>query len=855
MAKKRKECPVHPRAAKKIERGCQAGVRFILLKNKQPQKLKGLYAESNRHDADTILAWLQNGPEYDLGFEPLSVGLGCLDFDGDLPGGSEPDAIREQVAICRKQFGDGTFVAPSSSGAESGKTHLYYGVDSQEEPLGRDENHGLRKAGGSGDPTKALYLNPAGPGTASRVDVKCWNSYCKIPSLRPGSDAGVEYLAAIVDLARERERGTAHNPPEGGWDAVFSALNAFRHRNRKPAPPPPLATASDRDDVDPAQIADWNARLIASASWVEGRRTYHSNRLGYIAGVQADWNPSLYEAVLPLVPPHEDDYYLNAYENGYRAGLAVTPRPGPHPGLLKRIVRAQRHNERVEAATPKPETPEPETEAPDAPEKPVPAVRLVNEVLALPECPDRRAVSGESAEGFAEGLAHIGLEVRRNEMSAQLEFRTPDIGIWEAPDESSGPAWAQRFTDCVDALPLLVKHGQDGDIPVPWRLTPRAFEERCLAHGHLHRYHPAQAFLDELKARYAKWREKPTEYLETLFTDSKRFACEDTTFNKHAPFMIYGQVLKRLLEPGARMRGIVILVGSQQAGKSAFIEALFPPEYRNFHGQNLTLDSDVKRMWESIRDHLIVECADMAGVSRARSGTLKGFLTRTWDTGIRPAWGRKAINVPRWCTIVGTADKADALPHDDADELGYTRFLPVTLGRGWKLEKWMRKHCWELWCEAYHWLVEEKRDPQISRAMREEHAEVIRNFVPGSEFVQDKIFRALYALEEGKAEYWNGESYADYPKVKPGKVVSKGDLYRIRPIHDELFDKKPPNHAQLTNLGINMTKSGRVDREIIERAPSRIGGPGNRRGWRILPDPDKKARKKTRKALEKLAEG
>ena len=90
----------------------------------------------------------------------------------------------------------------------------------------------------------------------------------------------------------------------------------------------------------------------------------------------------------------------------------------------------------------------------------------------------------------------------------------------------------------------------------------------------------------------------------------------------------------------------------------------------------------------------------MAGATRADLESLKSFISRQDDGGIRLAFRRNPEDAPRRCIIVGTSNRHDVLPNDPT---GNRRFIPVVLHRpSQAVEEYMSIHRAQLWAEALY---------------------------------------------------------------------------------------------------------------------------------------------------------
>ena len=119
-----------------------------------------------------------------------------------------------------------------------------------------------------------------------------------------------------------------------------------------------------------------------------------------------------------------------------------------------------------------------------------------------------------------------------------------------------------------------------------------------------------------------------------------------------------------------------ILVGPHRAGKSTIVSRLLPPEERlNWHTDGLRFDDSPKRQMELMSGRVLVELAELQGLSKAQIANVKTFMTRMDDGVARRAWGRAVRSQPRRAVLIGTGNVGSAnLPNDAAL---MRRFVPI----------------------------------------------------------------------------------------------------------------------------------------------------------------------------------
>jgi putative DNA primase/helicase len=129
----------------------------------------------------------------------------------------------------------------------------------------------------------------------------------------------------------------------------------------------------------------------------------------------------------------------------------------------------------------------------------------------------------------------------------------------------------------------------------------------------------------------------------------------------------------RVERPGCKLDTMMVLVGTQAAGKSTFCATLVP-EPAWFGDTPLDLRS--KEAYVVLKGKWLYEVAEMEGL-RGRSATkVKSFLSSPVDN-YRAPYARVTQDHPRQCVFVGTSNHADLFD----DGTGSRRFWPVRVGR------------------------------------------------------------------------------------------------------------------------------------------------------------------------------
>ena len=238
----------------------------------------------------------------------------------------------------------------------------------------------------------------------------------------------------------------------------------------------------------------------------------------------------------------------------------------------------------------------------------------------------------------------------------------------------------------------------------------------------------------------------------------------------------------RTFHPGCKIDEMVVLHGPQGCGKSTALRWMFPVDHPEWFGDGLHLAADTKQRTEALLGKVLVEASELAGSNRAELESLKAFLSRTDDGGIRLAYRRNPeFSLPRRCVIAGTMNH-DGLPNDPT---GNRRFVVVKVQPGEYNDKYGAEGvrfyldtCREaLWAEA------------LARYGEGEEAWLPQNLAPVQAMVNEDYRRRDDIIEDmltdwlttGMADFTTGEAAVGIGLVKAGEEarVTRRDQMRI----------------------------------------------------------------------------
>lgn len=147
----------------------------------------------------------------------------------------------------------------------------------------------------------------------------------------------------------------------------------------------------------------------------------------------------------------------------------------------------------------------------------------------------------------------------------------------------------------------------------------------------------------------------------------------------------------RVMRPGCKADGVLILEGRQGAMKSTTLRILAGGDW---FGDSLP-SLHTKDASDYLRGKWIIEMAELSNMNKAEVEIVKAFIARE-EERFRPAYGRSEITYKRQCVFAGTTNKTDYL----RDETGNRRFWPIKVGSLCDVTSLQRDRDM-LWAEAF----------------------------------------------------------------------------------------------------------------------------------------------------------
>ena len=318
----------------------------------------------------------------------------------------------------------------------------------------------------------------------------------------------------------------------------------------------------------------------------------------------------------------------------------------------------------------------------------------------------------------------------------QFAVETKLIGI--PPWDAHTLQWIERAWTSHDDL-LTADWLQRNGISVNAATAAQAVEAVAREFS----FHPVGDYLCSLKhdgvARLGKW-------LSTCL------GAEQNRYNEAVGQAMLIAAVARIFEPGCKVDNVPIFEGSQGAGKSTAVKALFDPWF-----SDELADLGSKDAAMQTRGIWAIEVSELDAMNRTEVSRIKAFITRTTDR-FRPPYGSRIIESPRSCVFWGTTNADGYLK----DETGGRRFWPVKIGKIDVDE--LRAQRDQLWAEAVilydahvpWWLTKKEARADAERHQRDRYVgdpwdEIISSFIDVEfEVTIDQVLRNALHLEIGR---------------------------------------------------------------------------------------------------------
>jgi predicted P-loop ATPase len=149
----------------------------------------------------------------------------------------------------------------------------------------------------------------------------------------------------------------------------------------------------------------------------------------------------------------------------------------------------------------------------------------------------------------------------------------------------------------------------------------------------------------------------------------------DDAYTRAVSRYIWTGMVCRVMEPGCQLDMVPAFQSKQGGRKSSGLQSLAPMQEFFTDGVSLAHDDpDFKRM---IRGKIVVEIAELAGLSKTEVEFIKRMITRRVEEWVEK-WDKMTTRYERRCMLFASTNNVQFLPQD---ETGQRRWLPVEIER------------------------------------------------------------------------------------------------------------------------------------------------------------------------------
>lgn len=323
---------------------------------------------------------------------------------------------------------------------------------------------------------------------------------------------------------------------------------------------------------------------------------------------------------------------------------------------------------------------------------------------------------------------HYGDNLRLNEMTGKPELWRKQAGEWKEwtdAEESRMRAYFEKTYSMYSQVKMT---------------------DALLIYFQNHRVNPLLEILNGLE-----WDGKPR--VEHFLHDVMK--AEDSDYIRECSRLIFAGGIHRAFRPGCKFDDMIVLIGSQAAGKSTIVRWLNMED--QFFREIKTING--KEGIEAVRGVWIGEVSELMAMTRVKEAeAVKAYITSQEDS-YRPPYQKNVQTIPRRCVFIGTTNNPQFL----TDKTGNRRFYPVKCGSfAYKLyenEKIIREYIRQAWAEAVHLYKEDKLQPFARK-------EVLEQIRAAQEQAMEDDWR-IGAIEQ----------YLSECKKMPGATVSVIELW------------------------------------------------------------------------------
>ena len=275
---------------------------------------------------------------------------------------------------------------------------------------------------------------------------------------------------------------------------------------------------------------------------------------------------------------------------------------------------------------------------------------------------------------------HYGKNLRLNVMTGKPEFwnyHRKEWLEWTDAEESRMKAYFERQYSMYSQVKLT---------------------DALLIYWHNHKVNPLTDLLESLE-----WDGKPR--VENFLHEVMK--ADDNEYTRECSRLIFAGGIHRAYRPGCKFDDMIVLIGTQAAGKSTIVRWLNMDD--QFFREIKTISG--KEGIEAIRGVWIGEVGDLMAMPRVKEAeAVKAYITSQEDS-YRPPYQKNVQTIPRRCVFIGTTNNPQFL----TDKTGNRRFYPVKVySFAYKLydnEQAVREYIRQCWAEAVHLYKEGNLQP------------------------------------------------------------------------------------------------------------------------------------------------
>ncbi len=343
-------------------------------------------------------------------------------------------------------------------------------------------------------------------------------------------------------------------------------------------------------------------------------------------------------------------------------------------------------------------------------------------------------------------------------LTVKQRAKSPDIQIVE---NFISDRWQIRYNEISVEFEYRDKESND-----PWQKLNENVIYRQLQHCHI-RYSISN-LVSLLRSDFVRKYNPFRDYFESLPEwDGGDYikeltSCLNIGEGQHQRF--YNMLLKWFVRSIACCFGetfnkqAIVIIGSQNNGKSSLLRWFCPPELRNYYKEDIGTDKD---SMIAIAQNFIVNIDELSTLQKKDLDSIKSLMSKEY-VNVRIPYDRTTSHLTRRCNFVASTDKAEFL----TDEAGSVRWICFAINDiNWDYRQKMNIN--NLWAQAYYYyqLGKAKYNYQLTRSeikenedynlqfyvKSDEHEAILACFDRADENEHDAIITASEAIEIIKA--------------------------------------------------------------------------------------------------------